>query len=166
MVPSEIGELFCPNMNCDNNASWNADPPVVSKEKLLEVFLADIAQQISFFEESNDNDPVGALLTIDDTVYEYNGERFEAKPEGTGCALVCDGEMGNVYPYQKEPEIELDDGSTVSVATSRMAEFQAMIDASIVKAESRGIGLMESTVLTWEQQFEIGGPFTFDEDGE
>lgn len=65
------------------------------------------------------------------------------------------------------PEVELDDSSTVSVVTNRMAEFQAMIDASIIKAESQSVGLMESTKLTWEQQFEIGGPFTFNEkDGE
>lgn len=103
-------------------------------DSLTQIFLTNLAQQIVAFEEDHDNSSdflVGALITIGDTVCEFNGKRFEVHAEGTGCALVRDGKVGTAYPYQKE-----------------------------------SVGLMESTEMTWKQQFEIGSPLTFGEDGE
>lgn len=73
-------------------------------DSLTQILLTNLAQQIVAFEEDHGNSSdsiVGALITIGDTVYEFNGKQFEVHPEGTGCALVHNGRVGTAYPYQK-----------------------------------------------------------------
>lgn len=180
----EVGHLVCDNLNCANGGSWNPNPPEPPKMTQQE-FLNKVTALIKEYEtqhEDGTESVIGCILTLEDaqTIFEWNGcemeripdmyirkipkteEEIEDRKENPGD-FGADGKYSAIG-IPVPGEVELDDGSTVSVATNRMAEFQAMIDASIIKAENRGIGLMESTVLTWEQQFEIGGPFTFDEE--
>lgn len=160
----EVGHLVCDNLNCANGGSWEPNPPERSKMTQRE-FLDKVTALITEYETQHEDDTesvIGCILTLEDcqTIFEWNGHEMERIPD-MYVRKVSKTE-GEINDRKDNPQ----------VVTNRMAEFQAMIDAQIRVTEAMAnlkphVGLMESTVLTWEEQFEIGGPFTFNEkDGE